>query len=66
MSATSCVFFAVCRCQATEVGRRKGGAAGSDKEAKESAGGGKTEIFKDGQFVHRWGEDGERNRLTLY
>lgn len=66
MSSVSCIFLLFFRCQATEVGRRERRTVGSDKEAEESAGGGETETFEDGQFVHRWGEDGERYRPTLY
>lgn len=53
------------RCQAKEIGRRERRAVGSDKEVEESAGGGETEAFKDGQFVHGRGEDGKRNRSPL-
>lgn len=56
----------LCRCQAKEIGRRERRAVGSDKEVEESAGGGETETFKDGQFVHGWGEDGKWNRSSLY
>lgn len=54
------------RCQATEIGRRERRTVGSDKEVEESAGGGETETFKDGQSVHGWGEDGKWNRSSLY
>lgn len=54
------------RCQAKEIGRRERRTVGSDKEVEESAGGGETEAFKDGQFVHGRGENGKRNRSSLY
>lgn len=62
----NCAFLVSCRCQATEVGRRERRTVGSDQEAEESAGGGETETLKDRQFIHRWREDGEWYRPTLY